>query len=109
MWTLPRCCTLIAFGFSFEKKHSGPPNKTGLMSPRPRAVWIEGRQPLMAQAQNRLVFVGEPGTSIKMTRARGRSPKGDRLIAKAPFGHWKSETMIARLAIRWSPCCLCYS
>jgi len=63
----------------------------------------------MAQAQNRLVFVDETGTSTKMTRARGRSPKGDRLIAKAPFGHWESETMIARLAIRWPRCSLCYS
>ena len=63
----------------------------------------------MAQAQNRLVFVDETGTSTKMTRARGRSLKGDRLIAKAPFVHWKTETMIARLAIRGSRCCLCYS
>ena len=37
----------------------------------------------MAQAQNRLVFVDETGTSTKMTRARGRSPKGGGLIAKA--------------------------
>lgn len=51
----------------------------------------------MAQAQNRLVFVDETGTSTKMTRARGRCPKGDRLIAKTPFGHWKTKTMIAGL------------
>ena len=28
-------------------------------------------------------------------RLRGRCPKGERLCAKAPFGHWKTQTFIA--------------
>ena len=32
-----------------------------------------------------------------MTRLRGRCPKGQRLYAKAPFGHWLTQTFIAGL------------
>ena len=47
---------------------------------------------------HRLVFLfDETGTTTKMTRLRGRSPKGQRLSSKAPFGHWKTQTFIARL------------
>jgi hypothetical protein len=37
----------------------------------------------------RLVFVDETGTTTKMTRLRGRCPKGQRLLSKVPFGHWR--------------------
>jgi transposase len=46
---------------------------------------------------HRLVFLDETGTTTKMTRLRGRSLKGQRLPAKAPFGHWKTQTFIAGL------------
>jgi len=32
-----------------------------------------------------------------MTRLYGRAPKGQRLFAKAPFGHWKTTTFVAAL------------
>ena len=32
-----------------------------------------------------------------MTRLRGRAPRGDRLNAAAPFGHWRTQTLIAGL------------
>lgn len=51
----------------------------------------------MRRATHRLVFLDETGTTTKMTRLRGRAPKGERLRASAPFGHWKSETFIAGL------------
>jgi transposase len=51
----------------------------------------------MRSQQHRLVFVDETGTTTKMTRLRGRCPKGERLHAKAPFGHWKTQTFIAAL------------
>lgn len=35
-----------------------------------------------------------------MTRLRGRSLRGQRLRAKAPFGHWKTQTFIAGLRHR---------
>ena len=32
-----------------------------------------------------------------MTRLYGRTPRGRRLFAKAPFGHWKTTTFVAAL------------
>jgi transposase len=32
-----------------------------------------------------------------MTRLRGRAPIGERLLARIPFGHWKTTTLIAAL------------
>jgi len=32
-----------------------------------------------------------------MTRLRGRAPVGERLLARIPFGHWKTTTLIAAL------------
>jgi hypothetical protein len=32
-----------------------------------------------------------------MTRIRGRAPRGERLLAKVPHGHWKTTTLIAAL------------
>lgn len=54
----------------------------------------------MRREPHRLVFVDETGTNTKMTRLRGRCLKGKRLWAKAPFGHWKTETFIAGLRSR---------
>ena len=51
----------------------------------------------MRQEPHRLVFLDETGTSTKMTRLRGRCPKGQRLYAKAPFGHWLTQTFVAGL------------
>ena len=46
---------------------------------------------------NKLVFIDETGASTKMTRLYGRAPRGRRLLAKAPFGHWKTTTLVAAL------------
>jgi hypothetical protein len=34
-----------------------------------------------------------------MTRLRGRAPRGERLLAKVPHGHWKTTTLIAALGV----------
>lgn len=64
---------------------------------RKRREWITLRQPRMREQPQRLVFVDETGTTTKMTRLRGRSKRGERLHATAPFGHWKTQTFIAAL------------
>ena len=38
----------------------------------------------------RLVFVDEPWAKPTMTRLRGWSDVGQRLVAKIPHGHWKT-------------------
>jgi hypothetical protein len=44
---------------------------------------------------DKLVFIDKTGASTKMTRLYGRAPRGWRLLAKAPFGHWKTTTFVA--------------
>lgn len=51
----------------------------------------------MRREPHRLVFVDETGTTTKMTRLRGRARRGQRLKARAPFGHWGTQTFIAGL------------
>jgi transposase len=52
----------------------------------------------------RLVFVDETWAKTNMTRLRGRSPAGTRLVAKVPHGHWKTTTLIAALDHRGVRC-----
>lgn len=46
---------------------------------------------------DRLVFLDETWAKTNMTRTYGRALKGQRLIAKVPFGHWKTTTFLAAL------------
>ncbi len=46
---------------------------------------------------HRLVFLDETSTTTKITRLRGRAPRGRRLRATAPFGHGRTQTFIAGL------------
>ncbi|MGC2224338.1 MAG: IS630 family transposase [Methylocella sp.] len=62
-----------------------------------REEWTTTRQPRMRLEPHRLVFLDETGTTTKMTRPRGRCPKGQRLRRKAPFGHWMTQTFVAGL------------
>ena len=40
----------------------------------------------------RLIFIDETAVTTKMTRLRGRSLRGARSKAGAPFGHWRTQT-----------------
>lgn len=51
----------------------------------------------MRLAPGRLVFVDETCVTTKMVRQRGRSLRGTRLRASAPYGHWRTQTFIAGL------------
>lgn len=46
---------------------------------------------------SKLVFIDETWATTNMTRLRGRTLRGDRLVAKVPHGHWKTTTLIAAL------------
>src|ERR1700752_2130058 len=45
----------------------------------------------------RLVFIDETAVTTNMVRLDGWSPRGERLVADAPMGHWETETFIAGL------------
>jgi transposase len=44
-----------------------------------------------------LVFIDETWAKTNMTRPRGRCPRGERLVAAVPHGHWKTSTFVAAL------------
>jgi transposase len=54
----------------------------------------------------RLIFLDESGAKTNMTRLRGRAPKGQRLHAHAPQGHWQTTTMIGALRLDGSTACM---
>ena len=51
----------------------------------------------MRREPGRLVFVDETSVKTNMTPLRGRSLRGARLLAEAPFGRWRTQTFIAGL------------
>ena len=44
-----------------------------------------------------LVFLDETWATTNMTRKYGRCPRGERLIAAVPHGHWKTSTFVGAL------------
>jgi hypothetical protein len=44
-----------------------------------------------------LVFLDETWATTNMTRRYGRAPRGQRVIASVPHGHWKTSTFVAGL------------
>jgi DDE superfamily endonuclease len=45
----------------------------------------------------RLVFIDETAVTTNMLRLNGWNPRGERLFADAPMGHWETVTFIAGL------------
>ena len=61
-----------------------------------RREWFEGQIDLDPE---RLVFIDETWASTNMARLHGRAPKGERLRAGIPQGHWKTTTFVAGLRL----------
>jgi transposase len=59
-----------------------------------REAWFENQLDLDPA---RLVFIDETWASTAMARMRGRAPRGERLRAGVPHGHWKTTTVVAGL------------
>lgn len=70
---------------------------------RARRRWIR-RQGGMDPA--RLVFIDESAAKTNMTRLRGRAPRGERLLASCPYGHWRTTTMISSIRLDGSTACM---
>ena len=64
---------------------------------RRRADWEQRRMPAMQVNPERLVFIDETSLKTNLTRQRGRSLRGQRLVMGAPFGAWGTQTFIAGL------------
>jgi hypothetical protein len=68
-----------------------------------RHQWWAGQGLLPA---GRLVFLDESAAKTNMTRLRGRAPRGQRLVASCPHGHWQTTTMISSVRLDGSSACM---
>lgn len=62
-----------------------------------RATWVVRQAGLDPE---KLVFLDECGVKTIMARTHGRSLSGTRLVAKVPYGHWKSTTFVSGFGLR---------
>ena len=61
-----------------------------------REAWFDSQLDLDPE---KLVFIDETWTTTNMARKNGRAPKGERLRAGVPHGHWKTTTFVAGLRL----------
>ncbi len=61
-----------------------------------RQKWFDGQLDLDPE---KLVFIDETWATTNMARKNGRAPKGERLRASVPHGHWKTATFVAGLRL----------
>lgn len=59
-----------------------------------RAAWKDDQRSLDPA---KLVFIDETGTNTKMARLYGRARRGQRVVGRVPWGHWKTVTFVAGL------------
>ena len=75
-----------------ESAHAAEQQRPDILTRR--WEWFEGQLDL---DPDRLVFIDETWASTNMARTRGRAPRGERLRAAIPHGHWKTTTFVAGL------------
>jgi hypothetical protein len=51
-----------------------------------------------------VVVLDESYATTEFTRLRGRSPRGTRLVARVPHGHWKLLTVLAAMSVSGVVC-----
>jgi transposase len=59
-----------------------------------RDEWLASQPALNPE---NLVFIDETGAKTNMVRLYGRAPRGQRLVAPVPHGHWMTTTFVAAL------------
>jgi transposase len=57
----------------------------------------EWRQTQTSWNPEQLVFLDETWAKTNLSRTHGWAPTGERLIAKVPYGHWKTTTFLSGL------------
>ncbi len=53
-----------------------------------------------------MIFLDESGAKTNLTRLCGRAPKGHRVHAHSPQGHWQTTTMISSIRLDGSTACM---
>src|SRR3546814_905572 len=81
-------------GAELQKKSVLPAEQLRPKIARRRAQWRKYQGRLDPR---HLVFIDETWAKTNMAPLRGWAPKGQRLHAKVPYGHWRTMTFIAAL------------
>jgi transposase len=74
--------------------HASEQNRPDILTQR--EAWFEGQPDLDPR---KLVFIDETAATTKMARLYGRAPRGQRLRAGVPHGHWKTTTFVGALRL----------
>ena len=53
-----------------------------------------------------MIFLDESGAKTNLTRLCGRAPRGQRVHAKSPQGHWKTTTLLGSVRLDGSTACM---
>ena len=85
---------LAALGLTYKKRRSMPASRRGPPSRKPAGSGAGGRAASTPRGSSSF---DESGAKTNLTRLRGRAPRGERVVAGAPHGHWHTTTMIASL------------
>ena len=83
---------MLRGGPSIKSLHAAEQNRPEVAQAR-----REWRDRQLGLSTRRLVFIDETWIKTNMTRAYGRAPRGQRLVAAVPHGHWKTSTVVAAL------------
>jgi transposase len=90
--TLSRACRALR---RTRKKKTRPPTE------QQREDVIEARRQWAAAQLNldpdRVVFIDETWAKTNMTRTYGRSPRGQRLVERVPYGRWETTTFLGAM------------
>ena len=54
----------------------------------------------------KLIFLDESGAKTNLTRLCGRAPRGARVHARTPRGHWQTTTMMSSLRLDGTTACM---
>jgi transposase len=84
---------LTATGSALKKtEHASEQDRPDVA--KAREEWRSGQPSL---DKTRLIFLDETGVATDLARTRARGPRGQRVIGKIPYGHWKTTTFLAGL------------
>lgn len=53
-----------------------------------------------------MIFLDESGAKTNLSRLCGRAPKGQRVHAHSPQGHWHTTTILGALRLDGAPACM---
>jgi transposase len=73
-----------------------------------QAARVAWRAEFAAIDPARLVFLDESGATTTLTRRYGRAPRGVRIEAAVPHGHWKVVTLTAAVRLAGVGACLAF-